>query len=64
MKIKVRYARNYGVEMFYPSDEWTQNLLDIFKQPSSKTKSFSRRQVDGLKLLGFEIESIADKVEI
>lgn len=64
MIVKVRYKINFGVEMFYPCDEWTTKLLDVFRPPSIRGKSFSRRQIDGLKSLGFEIEAASDKVEI
>lgn len=60
MKIKVTYKRNYGVEMFYPADEWTNKLLSAFRSPSIKGKVFSRRQIDILKELGFEIEVNAE----
>lgn len=64
MKVKVKYQRNYGVEMFYPGDEWSQRLLDVFRPPSVKAKCYSRRQVDELKSMGFSIEVVSDKVEI
>lgn len=64
MRVKVRYQRNYGVEMFYPADEWTIKLLEVFRPPSIKAKSFSRRQIDGMKSLGFDIEIMLDKVDI
>lgn len=64
MNIKVNYKKNFGVEMFYPADEWTSKLLSVFHPPSIKTKSFSRRQIDGLKELGFTIEAIQEKIEI
>jgi hypothetical protein len=62
MKIKVTYKRNYGVEMFYPIDEWTNKFLSVFR--AGKVTSFSRRQIDILKELGFEIDVAADKIDI
>jgi hypothetical protein len=56
MKIKVSHERNYGIDMFYPQDEWTLSLMKIFRPPSVKVKSLSKRQMEGLKDLGFEIE--------
>lgn len=64
MKIKVLYKKHFGVEMFYPFDDWTKNFLSIMHPPSIKTKSFSRRQIDGLKELGFKIEAIQDEIDI
>lgn len=64
MKIKVNYKKHFGVEFFYPADDWTKSFLKVVHAPSIKTKCLSRRQVDGLKSLGFEIEAIVDKVEI
>jgi hypothetical protein len=64
MKIKVNYKKHFGVEMFYPADDWTKNFLQVFHPPSIKTKCFSRRQLDGLKSLGFEIDVIVEQVEI
>lgn len=64
MKIKVNYKKNFGVEMFYPADDCTMKFLSVFRPPSIKTKCFSRRQLDELKSLGFDIEVILDKVEI
>jgi hypothetical protein len=62
MKIKVIYQRNYGVEMFYPADEWTSKFLTIFRSPSARAKCMSRRQIEGLRELGFEVEFIADAI--
>lgn len=64
MKIRVIYKKNFGVEMFYPEDEWTKKLLSVFHAPCIKTKSFSRRQIDGLRDLGFTIEATQEKVKI
>lgn len=64
MKIKVNYKKNFGVEMFYPADDWTKDLLAVFHPPSIKAKSFSRRQIDGMKKLGFAIEVLCEKIEI
>lgn len=64
MKIKVNYKKNFGKESFYPADEWTRKLLDVFNPPSIDTKSFSRRQIEGLKNLGFEIEVMVEAVKI
>jgi hypothetical protein len=60
MKIKVIYQRNYGVEMFYPADEWTAKFLTVFRVPSAKAKCFSRRQIEILRELNFDVEFIAD----
>jgi hypothetical protein len=62
MKIKVFYKVNYGVEMFYPVDEWTSKFISVFRSPSNKAKTFSRRQIDILKELGFEIESVSKEI--
>ena len=60
MKISVKYKKNYGVEMFYPANEWTAKFLGAFRAPSIKATCFSRRQIDILKELGFKIEICAD----
>lgn len=64
MKLKVNYKNDYGRERFYPANEWTKNLLEVFHPPCLKTKSFSRRQIDGLKSLGFTIEAIQQDIDI
>lgn len=64
MKLKVTYKRPFGKEGFYPADDWTKDFLSVMHPPSIKTKSFSRRQIDGLKELGFKIEAIQDEIEI
>jgi hypothetical protein len=56
MKISVIYKKNYGVEMFYPANEWTDKFLSVLRPPSIRGKSFSRRQIDLLKELGFNVE--------
>jgi hypothetical protein len=64
MKLKVTYKTSYGAEHFYPYDEWTKRLFCAFHPPSVKSKAFSRRQIDILKELGFEIEAITERVEV
>lgn len=54
MKIKVNYKKNYGVDMFYPVDEWSTKFLSVMR--SGKVSCFSRRQIDLLLELGFDIE--------
>ena len=64
MKIKVTYKKEFGRERFYPANDETRKLLSLFLPPSITGKSFSRRQIEGLKELGFKIEAKQDEVEI
>lgn len=56
MKIKVKHKRNYGVDMFYPADDWTTEFFSVLKSPSIKAKCLYRNKIEKLKELGFEIE--------
>lgn len=58
MKIKITYEKHFGKEVFYPYDKWTREFLSVFR--AQEAKSFSRRQIDMLKKLGFEIEDMTE----
>lgn len=62
MKLSVTYKNTYGTDRFYPADNWTSDFLEVFRPPSVKSKSLSRRQVEGLKALGFEVTAIAQEL--
>lgn len=62
MKIRIIFRRPYGKEMFYPADDWTREFISVFR--AGKVSCFSRRQVEKLKELGFEIEMCVDQINI
>ena len=64
MKIKVICKRPFGKEGFYPCDTWTKEFCSALHPRSTRAKSFSRRQMEILKKLGFEIEIESERIEL
>ena len=64
MRLKLIYKRPFGKEGFYPLDQWTADFLCVLHPRSTKAKSFSRRQIEGLKKLGFAIDVTMELVRI
>lgn len=63
MIIKVEHRRQYGKDLFYPTDSWTMKFLEATRLDLPK-KTFTLAQITAYKLLGFEIEVTQNNVII
>ena len=55
MIIKVAHRRIYGRDLYFAVDDWTKEFFKLLK-PSSPQCSLSRRQLQGFREIGFQIE--------
>lgn len=55
MKINVIHRRIFGNERFYPSDDFTNKFLSVFRVNKQRQTTFTERQLRELKQLGFDI---------
>ena len=59
MIIKVEIKKQYGTERIYPRCETSELLCRLIQQ-----SSFTRRDIDLIKQLGYKIELVTEKVEL
>lgn len=56
MKLTLTHKNVYGKDRFYPVDEFTTKLLEVFRADCNKAKCYTRKQISALMALGFEID--------
>lgn len=56
MRLKFTKRLVYGRALFFPADELTQRLLDVFPQLKAPRKSLSQGQISKLLKAGFLVD--------
>ena len=59
MLLKLKYEKTPRRELFYPDNETSQLLVDVMHR-----KGFTRKDLQQLKKIGFEIEVGVKQIEV